>query len=125
MPAPGRPPARVRVGSLAAPVSLARLPLRRHDRGLPRRPAPLPPFWAGFVTPDVQVPAQNESAIEAVTPRRHDAVMCSCPNDHDLFRSIDDAIDRGGWLISGVGVGPPEQLKWLYTIGLAERFEHP
>lgn len=51
--------------------------------------------------------------------------MCTCPTPHDLFDSIDCAIDDRGWAISGVGVGPPQQLKWLYTVGLTERFSHP
>jgi len=51
--------------------------------------------------------------------------MCNCPSPHDLFTSIDEAIDGGRWMISGVADGPPGQSKWLYTIGLAERFRHP
>lgn len=51
--------------------------------------------------------------------------MCTCPTPHDLFDSIDCAIDDGRWSITGVGAGPPGQLKWLYTVGLAERFSHP
>jgi len=52
--------------------------------------------------------------------------MCNeCPSPPELFASIDAAIDRGRWFLTGVGVGPPAQLKWLYTVGLAERFSHP
>jgi hypothetical protein len=60
-----------------------------------------------------------------VTPLRHHRDMCNCPSDEELYRYIDDAIDGGRWAISGVGVGPPDELKWLYTIGLEERFAHP
>jgi hypothetical protein len=60
-----------------------------------------------------------------VTPRLHDADMCDCPSHADLFSFIDDQIDGGRWAVSGVGVGPPGQSKWLYTVGLLERFRHP
>src|SRR3954469_19170686 len=51
--------------------------------------------------------------------------MCNCPSDAELYRYIDDAIDTGRWAITGVGVGPPGELKWLYTVGLEEQFSHP
>lgn len=61
-----------------------------------------------------------------VTPRRHDAPMCDCPTDDDLFRAIDQQIDAGHWYRIGVGFGEdPSPTPWTYTIGLTELFGHP
>lgn len=51
--------------------------------------------------------------------------MCSCQEPHELVASIDAFMEQGRWVYTGVGVGPPTQLKWLYTVGLAEQFGHP
>lgn len=51
--------------------------------------------------------------------------MCNCPNDHDLYRFIDELIDQGRWGITGVGFGERGGSRWLYSVGLSERFGHP
>jgi hypothetical protein len=53
--------------------------------------------------------------------------MCNCPSHHALCRSIDRWIDDRHWQLIGVGFESREPLstRWLYTIGLAELFDHP
>ena len=52
--------------------------------------------------------------------------MCdTCPPPDELYERIDRAIDERRWFMTGVGVGPPEHLKWLYTVGLSEQLDHP